>query len=160
MKKTAVIGLCIAACCMASGCESLGKKFVRKSKTPARPVEMVLEPQDYGGRAPSEEMYDQYFLYWKSWQDEFADALSGTSRKRQLDTASEALKNLSEMRKLLVEATAKKLDVYIAELETLKNEVGADVYQARSVSYAARAEKLRRQIMSDFSKSRIKGQLL
>lgn len=160
MRKTVLMGLCIAACCMASGCESLVKKFARKSKGPEKPVEMVLEPQDYGGRLPSEELYDQYFLYWKSWQDEFSDSLSGTSHKRQLDTASEALKNLGEMRKLLVEETAKKLDVYIAQMEALKKDVGSDIYQARSSAYADRAQKLRRQIMSDFVKSRIKDQLL
>ena len=159
MKNTSVLALCIVVCCAASGCESLGKKFVRKPKTPKQ-VEMVLEPQEYGGRAPSIELYDQYFLYWKSWQDEFIDSLSGTSRKRQLDTAAEALKNLGEMRKLLVEPAAKQLDVYIAQFEALKKEVAVDAYQTRTVVYMERAEKIGRMIKSDFSKGQVKDKLL
>jgi hypothetical protein len=152
-----VLFVCVCMC----GCESLARKFVRKPKEPAKPHDVLLQPEDYAGRKPGgKELYDQYFLYWKSWQDEFTAALSGASRKRQEDTAKEALKNLTEMRGLLDEQSQQKLDVYIRRFERLQETVDSDTYGANVPGHVAEAEKLRRGIMSEFSPGRIQGHLL
>ena len=67
------------------GCESFTRKFTRKSKKPDQAVEMVLVPQEYKGpNMTKEELYRQYFLYWKSWQEELINALTQkTSQKKK-----------------------------------------------------------------------------
>jgi hypothetical protein len=159
-KKIACVCIVLCICAGAYGCESVARKFVRKPKEQPKPQDIVLEPQEYGAMKPSaRELYDQYYLYWKSWQDEFVTTLSGTSHKRQADSIAEALKNLAEMRQLLDDQAKQKLDIHIRELEQLGAETAADAYYAHGADYAARAEKIRRQIMSDFSPDRIKDHI-
>lgn len=153
--------LCAAVCMCgcACGCESLGKKFVRKPKNP-KPHEVLLEPQEYPDQRPARELYDQYFLFWKSWHDEFVAALTGSSRKRQEDTAEQALKNLAEMRKCLDDQTKPKLDEYIRLMERLKDYLAADTYGAHARAHSEEADRIRRLILNDFSPGRVKEHLL
>lgn len=160
MMKTTVLVVLIAACVALTGCESLVRKFVRKPKERPR-AEALLEPQEYGhDPAVNAEMYEQYFLYWKSWQDEFTGALSGTNRKRQLETVGEALRNLTEMRGLLNDEAKARLDVYIRRMEQLKIAVAADPYSAQSSRFCEEAGRIARQVRSDFSPKRAKDSLL
>lgn len=157
--KTAVFCLVVFLCACA-GCESLGKKFVRKPKHPPQPVEALLEPEEYDGqRPPAAELYDQYFLYWKSWHDELIGALAGSSRKRQAETAREALKNLYEMRQLLVEPARQRLDALILGLEQLEKDAAGDIYGAKAALHSARAQKIRRQVINDFSPLKAKSDI-
>lgn len=160
-KKIALVlaGVCVCGCFC--GCESLARKFVRKPKEPPKPRGgILLEPQEYGSQRPSRELYDQYFLFWKSWQDEFITALSGSSHKRQADTVAQALKNLAEMRQCLDDQSKATLDGYIRMLERLQDATAADVYCAHVLAHGTEAEKIRRLIINDFSPGRVKEHLL
>lgn len=148
------------ACVALAGCESLAKKFVRKPKEPAKPKDVLLEPQEYAPEGDRAVLYEQSYLYWKSWHDEFITALGGPSARRQADTVNEALKSLAEMRKLLDEQSRLKLEGYSARLEKIRDEAAKDIYHAKTSSFAAEAEKLRRLIMSDFSPGSVKEHLL
>jgi hypothetical protein len=160
-KKIGIVcSIVFAATCLC-GCESLVRKFVRKPKESSQPKEVLLEPQEYNSRKPAgKELYDQYFLYWRSWQDEFAASLSTTSHKRQASTAAETLKNLAEMRRLLDGQSQVKLDGYIRQFEQLKEAAESDAYYAHAAEHTAEAETIRRRIMNDFSPGRIKEHLL
>jgi hypothetical protein len=160
-KKICAVFLAAVMCAGLCGCESLVKKFARKPKEPQTPREVLISPEDYGNQKPAaKELYDRYYLYWKSWQDEFILSLSGASRKRRTDTVAEALRNLAEMRKLLDEQSRQLLDVHIRELELLGGAAERDIYSMHRPDHTAEAEKIRRQIMNGFSLGRVKDHLL
>jgi len=122
---------------------------------------MVLAPQEYKSNLTKEEIYRQNFLYWESWQGELVEALlSSRNRKKPLDCALQALKNLQEMSKMLKADTQKKLDVYFNRLQALKDEIAQDIYGTNTSSQRMDAERIRRAVSRDFSYNKIKGSLL
>jgi len=140
------------------GCEALGKKFIRKPKNQERVNEPVLVPQEYPSlyKTP-EEAYKQYLFYWKSWQDEFINSLLyRSSSKKRATCVEEAAKNLSFLRNLLTPEKQQGVDEYIRQLMVLKDAVSKDTFAMSSDSYRMTAEKLRRNILRDYSYNAVK----
>ena len=145
------------------GCDAFVRKFTRKSKKENLPKqELVLVPEEYKPpKMTREEVYRQYLLYWKSWHDELINSLLGnSSNKKQIDCANEALKNLDSLRGTLQEAKQKKLDIYINQLKDLKKEITEDLYGNNISSNRLTAERIRRDILRDFSYNKIKDYLV
>jgi len=145
------------------GCEAFVRKFTRKPKKENLPEEvMVLTPEEYKGPEMSkEERCRQYFLFWKSWQDEIITSLSQkASHKRQVGCAEEAIKNLNSLKGLLNEEKQKKLDIYIGQLEELRDIIVEDLYSSNASAYVQKAERIKRNILRDFSYQKIKDYLL
>ncbi|MDI6758639.1 MAG: hypothetical protein QMD94_03070 [Candidatus Omnitrophota bacterium] len=134
------------------GCEAFVRKFTRKSKKQVEEV-MVLAPEEYKGpQITKEELYKEYFLFWKSWQDELIGALTEKKGlKKQVDCAGEAIKNLVNLRALLKEEKQKKIDIYIDELKGLELEIAKDLYGSSISLHARSAERIKRNILRDFS---------
>ncbi|MBM3246702.1 MAG: hypothetical protein FJZ13_05210 [Candidatus Omnitrophica bacterium] len=144
------------------GCEAFVRKFTRKPKKENLPKEeLVLVPEEYKGPQMSrEELYRQYFLFWKSWQDELINSLSaGANHKKQISCLDEAIKNLLNLRALLNAEKQKKLDVYINQSNGLKDLVAQDLYGNNIAINRRNAEQLRRNILKDFSYNKIKNYL-
>jgi hypothetical protein len=142
------------------GCDAFVRKFTRKPKKEDLPQEeMVLVPEEYkGSQMGREELYRQHFLFWKSWQDELINALfQKSSRKRQIDCAEEALKNLTALKGLLNAEQNKKLDIYIGELRELRDLIAQDLYGNSAIAYSQKTERLMRNILRDFSYSKVKN---
>ncbi len=148
------------------GCEAFVRKFTRKPKKDQGPrEEMVLAPQEYKPTMSKEEQYRQYFLFWKSWQDELINSLVylpgiSPSHKKQVDCANEAIKNLVSMRLLLNSDAQKKLDAYISRMADLRDAINSDVYSNSANSNRLNAERIKRDILQDLSFSDIKKSLL
>jgi hypothetical protein len=142
------------------GCEALARKFTRKSKKEAPAEEMLLAPEEYKGpNMTKEELYRQYLLFWKSWQDELIESLSRGNHKKQMECVQEAIKNLQQMRGLLVADQQKKIDIYITQLQDLRDYINRDVYGVSSRGNASTAERIRRNILRDLSYAKIKAGL-
>ncbi|MDD2657757.1 MAG: hypothetical protein PHD04_03825 [Candidatus Pacebacteria bacterium] len=136
------------------GCDSFARKSTRKTKKENLPVEeMVLAPEEYKPpQLSAEERYRQYFLYWKSWHDELITAIADkASQKRKIDCAMEAIENLVNLRGLLNQAAQVKLDIQINKLKELQEQIAADIYANAGTNYVQAAERIRRNIMRDFS---------
>lgn len=143
------------------GCEAFTRKFTRKSKKSDQAVEMVLVPEEYKGPNMSkEELYRQYFLYWKSWQDELINALTQkSSLKKKVDCAKEALKQLANMKAMLVPDAQKNLDVHIAKLTDLSSNLQGDIYGANDNRYCQTAQLIKSNIDKGFVYSKIRNYL-
>ena len=143
------------------GCEAFVRKFTRKPKKDKVKEEPVLAPEDYSlSNISSEERYRQYFLFWKSWQDELITALSSSgSYKKTKICLKEAIKNLEEIESLLFEEKQKELAVYLERLHQLENEIKHDIYGTRLVSHQSETERLKRDILRDFSYPKVKNHL-
>lgn len=140
------------------GCEAFVRKFTRKPKKENLPKEeMVLAPEEYKGpQIPKEELYRQYLLYWKSWHDELIQSLSSqANHKKQLDCIDEAIKNLGELKLLLSEDKQNKLDIYINQLGSLRDSISKDIYGMSIVNNRLAAERIKRNILRDFSYHKI-----
>jgi len=138
------------------GCEAFVKKFTRKSKKEDKVEEMVLAPEEYRDTRSKEQIYREYFDFWKSWQTELVESLlQKKSNKKQVSCAQEAIKNLSSLRDLLSPEKQKKLDVYINQMKSLMDSISGDTYGANTSSYMEKAEALRMNILRDFSYKKV-----
>jgi len=146
-----------------TGCDAFVRKFTRKKKQDKfSREEMVLVPEEYKGPQMSgEQLYRQYFLFWKSWQGELITWLSpGANHKKQIDCAKEAIKNLTYLKEMLNEEKGKELDVYVSQLGELKSAIEKDTYNKGVARHRQSAERLRRNILRDFSYRNIKDYLI
>jgi len=144
-----------------AGCESFARKFTRKSKKANQPVEMVLVPEEYKGPdMTKEELYRQYFLFWKSWQDELENALTQkASLKKKVDCIQEALKNLVNMRGMLVADMQKNLDVYINKTTELLASIRGDIYGTNDSFNLHAAEGIKMDIHKGFIYPKVRNYL-
>lgn len=143
------------------GCEAFVRKFTRKSKKEQlQQEELVLVPEEYTCKATKEELYRQYFLFWKSWHDELINSLTvGANHKKQITAAGEALKNLEQLKAMLNEEKQKKLEVYIDKLKSLSELIAKDIYGNNIGNNRWEAERLKKSILRDFSYNKIKNSL-
>jgi hypothetical protein len=161
MKKFIIVSLSCILLVNLAGCESFARKFTRKSKKADQAIEMVLTPEEYKGpNMTKEEIYRQYFLFWKSWQDELINALTQrSSLKKKIDCAREALKNLVNVRGLLVAPAQKNLDVYIAKSRDLISDMQSDIYGSNDNRNIQTAERLKSDIQRGFIYPKIRNYL-
>ncbi len=143
------------------GCEAFVRKFTRKSKKDKAPEEMVLAPEEWKGpKMTKEQMYRQYYLFWQSWQDELISALSqNASLKKKNDCVEQIIKNLLGMRTMLNETEQKQLDVYLRQMDDLKNAIKSDIYGVSNNANRQDAERVRRNILQRYSYGDIKDDL-
>lgn len=164
MQKSRVLlyTLHFTLCVLLFGCEAFVRKFTRPPKKEnLSQKEFVLSPEDYENRQPDkEEQYRQYFLFWKSWQDELIEALfEKKSRKKQIDCIQEAQKNLLNFKQLLKEEKQQKLESCAQELDKLEDAIKKDLYGDNANSNCQAAEQIKRNVLRDFSCRKIKEYL-
>ena len=131
IKRYFIVILSIFFIVSLTGCEAFVRKFTRKPNKEMLPrEEMVLVPEEYKGpNMTKEELYRQYFLFWKSWHDELIESLAQKkSKKKQINCAQEMLKNLYSMADMLVPKKEKELEFYIGEAKNLLNSIEKDIY--------------------------------
>jgi len=143
------------------GCEAFTRKFTRKSKKSDAVVEMVLTPEEYKGpNMTKEEIYRQYYLYWNSWQDELINALTQkASLKKKIDCTQEALKNLVNMKMMLVADAQKNFDLEIAKLNDLLAYIKSDLYGVNDSRNLRAAEQIKSDIHKGFIYPKIRNYL-
>ena len=161
LKKIFLFLLCCFVLLDLAGCEAFTRKFTRKSKKTDQAVEMVLVPEEYKGpNMTKEELYRQYFLFWKSWHDELENALTQkSSLKKKVDCAQEALKNLVNMRGMLVGDMQKNLDLCINRTIELLASLKSDVYGTNDYRNLKDAERIKMDIHKGFIYPKIRNYL-
>jgi isochorismate hydrolase len=157
-----ICGVWTVICCLI-GCDAFVRKFTRKPKKEDLPrEEMVLAPEEYKApEMPKEDLYRQYYLFWKSWQDELILSLQeGRSQKKQMDCIEQAIENLKNLKTLLNQKSQEKLDNYINQEKELKNSISRDLYGNNIKNNISSAERIKRGISRVFSLNKIKDYLL
>jgi hypothetical protein len=122
---------------------------------------MVLAPEEYKGPdMTKEDLYRQYFLFWKSWHDELENALTQrSSLKKKVDCAQEALKNLINMKGMLVGDMQKNIDVYVNRMIELLAAIKSDVYGTNDSRNLQTAERIKMDIHKGFIYPKIRNYL-
>jgi hypothetical protein len=144
------------------GCDAFVRKFTRKKKGTEIPrEEMVLVPEEYKPTMTREEQYRQYFLFWRSWQDEIIESLLYSKNyKKQVKSTEEAIKNLVSLRVFLNEKKQKELDIYINQLKDLRESIAKDLYGTDTYYNRQKAENIRRSVLRGFSYNNVKKFLI
>lgn len=162
----AKILLLITSCCLlvtAMGCETLAHKFTRKPKSENLKTEdVVFAPQEYKlEKESNQDLYSRYFLYWKTWQDELIDSLEKSgNRKRQIDSLNEAIKNLENIKLLLKPESADRLGFYTNQLHLLRTAITKDIYANSVANNRCAADRIKRDILRNFSFNKIKDSII
>ena len=109
------------------GCESVSesikKKFIpKKKKEEAAPV--MFYDEEFYSKYPNATLYDNHYTYWKTWEKELIDSLSGTNDKKMAQCANYALSEMILMRKYLLDPKATELDKWMKDLEVAQKKIG------------------------------------
>ena len=122
-----LLGIVLIFFCLwsAQGCESLRKKFTRTKKNQEPQEQVIIVPRDYSAHPfPSDVLYKQYFVYWKSWNQELVTSLNDADPyKKIMDCVQQAAIDLKKMATYLVDEKARSLEVYVKQTEDLKNDI-------------------------------------
>ena len=110
------------------GCEPLRKKFTRKKKKGQEVSEEmlpVLSPIDYAPKIYTpEEKYRHSYGLWKIWSKDLLEAVDEKDNdKRQKYNLSQAIVQLTEMKKLVVEDKQKELEAIVMDFNKINNEL-------------------------------------
>jgi hypothetical protein len=142
------------------GCESLKKKFIRK--TPPKKITPVLMPQDYKNVYPNDVLYNNHFTYWRTWTEDLMDCLKMKgSNKREVLASTRAVEDLQRMQDLLKSPKKEELDKYIKFYQSVQRKVElgqpTDVQAAKMVNDL---ESRRRVIIRLFDTKEVKPFIL
>jgi hypothetical protein len=162
VRNVSLVLLSLAFLASNIACEAFARKFSRKPKKQGfYKQEAVVAPENYEPpEMTNEDLYRQYFLYWRSWHDELLDSLaSAGNRKKQLSCFDEAINNLQEMYGILSGEKKGKLASYIAGLEKIRQSVLQDTYADRAAGNFRSAAVIKKDILREFSYNKVKDSL-
>lgn len=144
------------------GCASFKKKFIRqpKNKAEEKVDDVIFIPEEYPEvKYSKEEIYSTQYLFWRNWHTELINFLTeDSSRKKQIDCASEALECLVVMKNLLRDEKQIELDKYIKELTDIKDSLLND-RMAQLSTLQRKAMSLQNKIQKGFSYNKVKDYL-
>jgi len=113
-----------------TGCAQLRKKFIRKKKVEeAMPHYERIKKYDV---SPSIELYTKHYIFWRSWHREAVNLL-GKNTKKDKRCVREMIKNLEDMRDLLVDEKGDQLEDHILVLRKIERDL-----QKRSLTFATK----------------------
>jgi len=138
-----------------TGCETLAKKFRRKSKKTVK-MPRMYQVKKYE-KKPTPELYKKHYAYWESWQSELIQVL-GNNRKKDLLCIEQIISNLRDMQNILVPDKGKEMESHIDKLIKVKEMiVSTDLTKANS-GYAVRIlEREDRLITKYFAYRKVKN---
>ncbi len=138
--------LVLALVLAASGCETLRRKFTRRKRRKTAQEEMVVAPRDYSEHPfPNDVLYQQYFTYWKAWNQEWVASLTDRDAPKKIAGCGEqALVNLEKMRTYLADEKQKELDPFIEKTRLLleENKAHPTFLPSQYGGYRYRAERI------------------
>ena len=143
------------------GCEAFTRKFTRKPKKTDAAIELVLAPEEYKGpNMTKEEIYRQHYTYWNSWHGELINMLTQkASLKKKVDCAQEAIKQLVNMKMMLVEDAQKNIDPELSKLNDLLSDIKSDIYGTNDSRNLQTAERIKGSIYKGFAYPKIRNYL-
>ena len=158
MRSSPSARMLLSACCVLlsaslTGCESLQRKFTRKSKRPAAAINPILQFKDYTNAMTPLDRYRKHALLFDYWNDELLAALQDRSInvKRCRRTSGEALGELKMLQGFLTDAMAAQLEPLIQERAGIDRQFSVGHLSVHQAMMAWRAlESQKRQVQRTF----------
>ena len=156
--------LLAAACGLVAGtgCESLQRKFIRKSKTPVGRPSPVTAFEDYSHSMTPLDRYRKHYTLFEYWNADALDAIgSWNMNPKQAKRASaEALQELQYVQRLLQEPLAGQLAPLITERQQINEQLQKGTYSHSELdTYRRTFDRQTRQIHREFYWRKVQDQL-
>ncbi len=158
MYKRRYLVILLALTFLFTGCATLQKKFVRQKKKVEK-VSPIVTTQDYATDLRVDELYKQYFTYWKTWQGELIERMDASYKKRA-ECYRYLVESLDEMEKYLTGQKLEELKKLTSSIRNLEQDVNkssltkGEEYRIKDI-----LEKTKRQIEKSFSYKDVKDEL-
>ena len=136
------------------GCESLQKKFIRKSKKSTTSYTPIINFEDYAHAMTPLDRYRKHDLLFDYWNAELLAALQekNINAKRCVRASGEALSELRTMQGLLVEEPAAHLAPLIEERVQLHDDLKSGLLDGQRANQTWRVlEEQTRRLHREFS---------
>jgi len=120
MRQDLVMRVVMTSClglALATGCESLQRKFTRKSKAPQERFSPIINFQDYTRTMTPLDRYRKHYLMFDYWNGELLQALQSgpPNPKRYRRASTESLGELETMKSLVTDDVAGTFDPLLKE---------------------------------------------
>jgi len=142
------------------GCETMRRKFTRKKRRSQTQETMIVVPRDYSAHPfPNDAMYQQYFTYWKAWNQEWVSSLQDQdSHKKVVSCGEQTVANLEKMASYLTPEKKERLDVYAAAARALQEDIAAHkgLLPSQYASYRYRAQRILSVVNRNFDMRHVK----
>lgn len=144
-----------------SGCATVKRKFVRKSKDKEKETP-IFYTEDFKQESPTLNTYQRCYGLWKAEEESFIEELKeaqkGAANKKALvNFAQNAHNNLIKMKDSLNETKQKELEPSIAKLEGIVNKVNKRGWnQSSATSIKAEVVSHKKFVETNFSYKKVK----
>ena len=149
--------LSVAVCGLLSvalvGCESIERKFTRKSKQPQAAPSPIISFQDYTRTMTPLDRYRKHYLMFEYWNNELIQTLRDVplNPKRLMRASTEALSELETMRGLVTDDLATRLAPILAGRAKVHHQLqSAGFSEAQAAAVARVLEAQSRDIHREF----------
>ena len=164
MRRTVVVSLAIGCGLVLglTGCESLQRKFTRRSKKLQGLPTPIINFQDYSQAMTPLDRYRKHYLIFDYWNGELLAGLSAQplNPKRYRRASSESLAELQTMQGLLSEEMAGRMSPVIEQRAKLDRQLQSPAFgEAQSSIVARDVEQQTRQIHRNFFWRDVEDQL-
>lgn len=156
----AIVGLIVMGLA-AAGCESLQRKFTRKSKRPQAAPNPIVQFQDYARAMTPLDRYRKHSLMFSYWNSELVDALREMplNGKRCRHASIESLGELDALRGLLSDDAAARLQPVLDERRQVHQRLQGAFQEPQAGAMRRELERQTRQIEREFSWRDVQDQL-
>ena len=158
-KRIQLLIVLLAAALITSGCASIKDKFIRKPKEEEKETRRYQVVREYDVH-PNMDLYTKRYIFWKNWNKELLETIAGDNHKKRVVAVEQAVSNLYDMKRMLVDEKGDQLQGLIDEMtdveETIKNE---RITGANRVRIRRKVESVGRNVKKDFSYTKVKGQI-
>ncbi len=151
------VAWCVVLVCVVgslTGCDSFGRKFVRKRK-PQPQVQRVLFQDEMYEQKTDAERYSAAYVRWQAWQGELRKPRE-MSVPYQQRAATHAADSLQRMFVLLPSDIAAPLERYVQHLQQYQRALSLHKLSIRELNkYVSRMEKIFRVVRRDYTPAKM-----
>ena len=145
-----------------SGCESLQRKFTRRSKQQKPPPTPIINFQDYSKAMTPLDRYRKHCLIFDYWNDDLLQALQGRplNPKRVHRASTESLAELEVMQQLVADDVAQRMAPLFEERAALNRQLqGGPLNDTQASTLQRSIERQARHIDREFFWRDVQDQL-
>jgi hypothetical protein len=154
MKKRGILVIFLVTALSLTGCASLKEKFIPKKKEEETTMRyQVVRTYDVH---PSLELYTKRYIFWKNWQRELLEVLRDDNQKKVRVAAEQAVSNLYDMKRMLVDEKGDELQLVIDDMVKVEDTIRAQkVTQGNRTRLRKQIEQVGRQVKRNFSYTKV-----
>jgi len=111
--------LALAVSFLAGGCADFRSKFIPQKKDERPAAMQYYAVREYDVK-PSLDLYTKRYIYWKNWQKEIMNVIDDPNRKKLIVAVEQAISNMMDMKRMLVDEKGDQLQEYIDKMEEIE----------------------------------------